>query len=94
MEMSITLYINRKHRGYRQSVLLQKRQVDYFRRRSNPVARTAGNCFPHFLADLLKIIVDWKFFAAHRAAKCYHASADSKLDLVITFLAIHILHSA
>jgi len=42
----------------------------------------------------MKVIVDWKFFAAHRAAKCYHASADSKLDFVIAFLAIHILHSA
>jgi hypothetical protein len=37
----------------------------------------------------MKVIVDWKFLAAHRAAKCYHASADLELDFVIAFLAIH-----
>jgi hypothetical protein len=37
----------------------------------------------------MEVIVDWKFLAAHRAAKCYHASADLELDFVIACLAIH-----
>jgi hypothetical protein len=37
----------------------------------------------------MKVLVYWKFLATHRAAKCYHASADSKLDLLATGLAVH-----
>ncbi len=54
-----------------------------------PVGGTAGDSLPHFLADLMKVIVYWKFLAAHRAAKCYHASADSKLDHVAAGFAVH-----
>lgn len=56
---------------------------------SRPITGTAGDRLPHFLADIIKVIVNWKFLAAHRAAKRYHASADSKLDFVIAFLAVH-----
>jgi hypothetical protein len=37
----------------------------------------------------MEVIVDWIFLAAHRAAKRDHTSADSKLNYVIAFLAIH-----
>ena len=58
-----------------------------------PVGGAAGDCLPHFLADIMKVIVDWKFLAAHRAAKCYQASADSKLDFVAAGFAVHCWHS-
>jgi hypothetical protein len=53
------------------------------------VGGATGDSLPHFLADILKVIVDWKFLAAHRAAKFYHASADPKLDLLAAGLAFH-----
>ena len=57
--------------------------------RLRPVGGATGDCLPHFLADLMKVIVDRKFFAAHRAAKCYQASADAKLDHIAAGLAVH-----
>jgi hypothetical protein len=60
--------------------------------RLRPVGGATGDCIPHILADLVEVIVDWKFLAAHRAAKYYHASADSKLDLLAAGLAVHELN--
>jgi hypothetical protein len=45
-----------------------KRRVN-ISRRSRAVAGAAGYCLPHFLADIMEVIVDRKNFAAHRAAK-------------------------
>jgi len=56
---------------------------------SCPVAGTAGNLFPHLFIDLIRILLDRKILAAHRAAKGDGASADPKLDFLAARLAFH-----
>ncbi len=54
-----------------------------------PIAGAAGYFLPHFLADIMEVIVDREDLAAHRAAKIYRTSADPEFNFFIAFLAFH-----
>jgi len=56
---------------------------------SHPVARAARDLLPHIFIDLVRILLDRKILAAHRAAKGDGASADPEFDFLAAGLASH-----
>jgi hypothetical protein len=58
-------------------------------RRLYPVAGSTGDLFPHLFIDLVRILLDRKILAAHRAAKSHRSSTDPEFNFLAAELAFH-----
>ncbi len=54
-----------------------------------PGAGAAGDLFPGRVVDLIEVLLNGKFLAARRAAKCHRTSAEAELDFLAADLALH-----